>query len=371
MRNASIRFIDPNTDKNQFFPSLRKEVDSYFKDRQLSKYSNSSMVVKTVVLFSLYILPFIALLAFNPPLIVSLSLWAFMGFAMAGIGMSVMHDANHGSYSKNPQVNKILGFSLNMLGGSVFNWKIQHNILHHTYTNISHVDDDIADKLILKLSPNTSVKWYHKFQVLYAFLFYSIVTLYWATLKDFLQFKRYIKDGMNKNTPSENRTILLKMILDKILYFSILILLPIYGFGIPAGQVLGGFLLMHAIAGIILTVIFQLAHTVEGTSHPLPNEANVIENSWAIHQLNTTVNFSGKNKFLTWYLGGLNYQIEHHLFPNICHIHYPAISKIVRSACQKFEIPYLETKSFWSAVRSHIKTLKRFGVRVSLDEAVN
>lgn len=371
MRNSSIRFIDPSMDRGLFFPTLRKEVDSYFKERGLSKYSNRQMVVKSIVLFSLYLLPFASILIFNPPLIISLTLWTLMGFAMAGIGMSVMHDANHGSYSKNPMVNKILGFSLNLLGGSVYNWKIQHNVLHHTYTNITHVDDDIADKLILKLSPNTRTRWYHKFQALYALFFYAIVTLYWATFKDFIQFKRYIRDGMNQNTKAQNRKILFLMILDKLAYFSVFILVPVFFFGIPIAQVVGGFLLMHMIAGIVLTVIFQLAHSVEGTSHPLPNEDNVVENSWAIHQLNTTVNFSRNNKFLTWYLGGLNYQIEHHLFPNICHVHYPAISGIVQSVCAKFGVPYLENLSFWQAIRSHIKTLNRFGVRVNLEEAVN
>ncbi|MBK7232093.1 MAG: acyl-CoA desaturase [Saprospiraceae bacterium] len=373
MRNSSIRFNDPNKDKTLFFTTLRKAVDDYFKEQKLSKHYDGYMILKTVVLFAAYFLPFLTILIFNPPLWLNLGLWMVMGFAMSGIGMSVMHDANHGAYSNNPKVNQWLGYSINLLGGSVANWKMQHNLLHHTFTNITYVDDDIADKLIIKLSPHTEVKWYHKFQFIYAFGFYAIVTLYWATLKDFFQFRRYIKDGVNKNSKSENTKIMLSIVFGKILYFAIFIFVPIFVFSIPVMHVLLGFLLMHFLAGVILTVIFQLAHTVEGTSHPMPNDNNEIETNWAIHQLNTTVNFATSNKFLTWYLGGLNFQVEHHLFPNVCHIHYPAISKIVKPICQQFDVPYLENKGFFEAIGSHIRTLNRFSqVRVpDLNEAIN
>lgn len=127
---------------------------------------------------------------------------------------------------------------------------------------------------------------------------------------------------------------------------------------------------MHFVAGIVLTVTFQLAHTVEGTSHPLPNEEGVIENNWAIHQMNTTVNFARHNKFISWYVGGLNFQVEHHLFPKISHMHYSEISEIVKSTAEEFGVPYLENKTLWQAIRSHIETLKRFGKLPDLNEAI-
>ncbi|MBK9270298.1 MAG: acyl-CoA desaturase [Saprospiraceae bacterium] len=371
MRNTSIRFIDSQNDKTNFFSSIRKEVDEYFRSNKLSKNYNSAMVVKTIVLMALYIFPFLAILLLNPGFLISNLLWVLMGIAMAGIGMCVMHDANHGAYSKNPEVNKWLGYTLNLLGGSIFNWKLQHNVLHHTFTNIAHVDDDIADKAIIKLTPHFQPKWFHRFQFIYAFALYSIMTLYWSTFKDFLQFARYIRDGVNKNSRLNNLMVLLKIIAGKLAYFGILILLPIFIFSVPLSHVVVGFLLMHAVAGVILTVVFQLAHTVEGTAHPLPNDANEIETSWAIHQMNTTVNFAPSNRFLTWYLGGLNYQIEHHLFPNVCHVHYPAISRIVKPICKKYDVPYMETKSFFKALGSHIQALNRFSRLPSLNEAIN
>lgn len=365
-----IRFSNKDQHKAMFFAELRKRVDNYFKEKNISKHYNATMVVKTVVLLSAYILPFIALLIFQPSFGISLILWSVIGFALAGIGMSVMHDANHGAYSSSSKVNYWLGHSLNLLGGSVFNWKLQHNILHHTYTNVAGVDDDIDDKLIMRFSPHTEVKWYHKFQVVYAFLFYGILTLYWALLKDFIQFNRYTKDGVNKNTKAQNISVLFKMILSKVFYFAVFMVLPLAILKMPVGQYIIGYLLMQFIAGLVLTVIFQLAHTVEETTHPLPDENFTIENNWAIHQLNTTVNFSRKSKWISWYVGGLNFQVEHHLFPTICHVHYPEVAHIVKATAEEYGVPYLENETFTKALSSHINTLVRFGKLPSLNEAI-
>lgn len=370
MSTIQVRFIDKDKDKTVFFATLRKRVDAYFKENNISKHYNAAMVTKTVILLLAYIIPFAALLIYTPSYGVSLALWSVMGFSLAGIGMSVMHDANHGAYSSSHKVNYWLGHTLNLLGGSVFNWKLQHNLLHHTYTNIIKLDDDIDDKLILRFSPHTNVKWYHKLQFVYAFLFYGILTLYWALLKDFIQFNRYTKDGVNKNTPEQNRSTMYKIVLSKVIYFFIVLGVPTLFFHIPFGQVMVGFLIMHFIAGLVLTTIFQLAHTVEGTTHPLPNSEGTLENNWAVHQLNTTVNFARHNKFLSWYLGGLNFQVEHHLFPTICHVHYPEVAKIVKSTAEEFGVPYLENKSFWQALGSHVRTLQRFGKLPDINEAL-
>jgi linoleoyl-CoA desaturase len=293
-----------------------------------------------------------------------------MGLSKAGIGMSVMHDANHGAYSSSTKVNYWLGHTLNLVGASVFNWKLQHNVLHHTYTNIVDLDDDVEDKAMMRFSPHTRVKWYQKLQFIYAFLFYGILTLYWALLKDFTQFFAYIKNGTNRNTRKQNRVAFVKILLSKILYVAVFFALPIFLLHVPVSHMILGFLLMHFIAGVLLTLIFQLAHAVEETSHPLPNSEGNIENTWAVHQLNTTVNFSRKNKLLSWYLGGLNYQVEHHLFPSICHVHYPKISEIVKATAEEFNIPYLENNTLLSAIRSHLKVLRRFGKLPPINEAI-
>jgi len=370
MATTSVRFIDPDKDKTIFFATLRKRVDAYFKERNLSKHYNTQMVIKTIILMVGYIAPFVLLLTLKPSFGISMLLWAIMGFSLAGIGMSIMHDANHGAYSSSHKANYWLGHTLNLLGGSVFNWKLQHNLMHHTYTNIINLDDDIDDKLVLRFSPHTNVKWYHKLQFVYAFFFYGILSLYWTLLKDFVQFHKYTKDGVNKSTPAQNRVAFAKIVLSKVIYFFVIIFVPYFFFHLPLWQVIVGFLLMHFIGGQVLTVIFQLAHTVEGTTHPLPNSDDTIENNWAVHQMNTTVNFSRKNKWISWYVGGLNFQVEHHLFPTICHVHYPAVSEIVKSTAEEFGVPYLENETFFDALASHVRTLQRFGKLPDMNEAI-
>jgi len=365
---GQVKFIAKG--KTSFFEVLRSRVDAYFEENQISKNANSSMVIKTIVLLSAYIIPFVLLLVLQPNFPVSLILWAIMGFSVAGIGMSVMHDANHGAYSENPTVNYWLGHTLNLIGGSVSNWKFQHNILHHTYTNISGMDDDIKDRLVLKFSPHTEVKPFHKFQKYYAFVFYGIMTLYWVVLKDFIQLGEFTKNGVNKGTVKENILMLIRIILDKSLYLLVIIGVPVMYFHLPLNEIIWGFVLMHFIAGLTLTVIFQLAHTVDETSHPLPNEAGTIENNWAIHQLNTTVNFSPDNKWLSWFVGGLNFQVEHHLFPKVCHVHYPNIAPIVKQTAEEYGIPYLVNYSFSDALKSHIVALEKFGKLPNLNEAI-
>lgn len=365
---GKVRFV--NKDKNLFFPTLKKRVDGYFSENNLSRHADSSMVIKTVVLLSAYILPFVFILVFQPPLALSLFLWFIMGLGIGGIGMSVMHDANHGAYSASEKVNNWLGYSLNLAGGAVLNWKLQHNVLHHMYTNVVPMDEDIQDRLVVRLSPHTQVRGIHRFQWIYAFFFYGILTLYWVVLKDFVQFVSFTKSGVNTQTRRENIFTMVKLIVMKVIYFMIFFYVPLGIFNMSFGEVLAGFLLMHFTAGLVLTVIFQLAHTVEGTDHPLANEKGIIENDWAIHQLQTTVNFSRRNKWLSWYVGGLNFQVEHHLFPKVCHVHYPSIAPIVKQTAEEFGLVYLENESFNQALLSHVSTLRRFGQLPDWNEAI-
>lgn len=363
-----VKFI--NKDKNQFFPTLKKKVDAYFRENNLSPKADGRMVFKSLVLLLSYVLPFILFLTLQPPFWLSLGLWFIMGLGVAGIGMSVMHDANHGAYSSNKTTNFLMGHTLNLVGGSVFNWKLQHNILHHTYTNVHPVDEDIQDRLVLRFSPHTQVRFYHKLQWVYAFLFYGLLTLYWVLAKDLVQFFKFTHNGVNPNSPRENYATIFRIIVLKAVYFFVMLVAPTLFWKIPFLEVLTGFLLMHFVAGVILTVVFQLAHTVEGTAHPLPDVNGTIENDWAIHQLQTTVNFSRHSKWISWYVGGLNFQIEHHLFPKICHVHYPAIAEIVKQTTAEFGIPYLENKTFLRAVQSHVLTLQRFGRLPDMNEAI-
>jgi len=366
MSHPRIKFIP--TDKSAFYPTLKARVDAYFKDNGISRHANTAMWVKATILLGTYLLSFAAIVALQPSYPVALALWALMGVALAGIGMSVMHDANHGAFSSNERVNWWFGHTLNLCGGSTHNWKLQHNILHHTYTNITHVDEDIQDRLVLKFSPHTKAKWYHRFQWLYATFFYGLLTLYWVVAKDLVQFRQFGANGTDNANPAARRLTLARILVVKVAYFAFFIALPI-ALGIAWWQVVTGFLLMHMVAGMILTLVFQLAHSVEGTDHPLPDANGVIDNDWAIHQLQTTVNFSPRNKLLSWYVGGLNYQIEHHLFSRVAHVHYPALSPIVQRTAEEFGLVYQVNPTLLGALRSHYSLLLRVGLP-DMNEAI-
>ena len=263
-----VKFIP--RERSAFYPPLKARVEEHFKERGLSRHANSESVVKAVFFIALYLVPFVVLLLAQPPYAVACLLWVLMGLGVAGIGMGVMHDANHGAFSANEQVNWWVGHSLALCGGSTHNWKLQHNILHHTYTNITNMDEDIQDRLVLKFSPHTDRKWFHRFQWLYATVFYGLLTLYWVVAKDLIQHAQYISNGVDQGSTRQRRITLLRILVIKAGYFSVFVALPIF-LGIAWWQVATGFLLMHLVAGVILTLVFQLAHSVEGTTHPLPN----------------------------------------------------------------------------------------------------
>ena len=364
----TIKFI--SVERSHFFPTLKKRVDDFFVQQGLSKYGGKRLFIKTAVLFAAYLLPYMLLLLWTPMFSVSLLLWFIMGLGMAGLGMSVMHDANHGAYSSNKSMNWIMAHVLNIMGGSTQNWKMQHNILHHTFTNITNMDDDIGSKPGLRLSPHTSVSGIHRYQWMYAFLLYGISTLYWVTAKDFLQFFRYRRRQVSGAKNTSPLLALLKLAILKIVYFGFFLVLPTALTSIPFIEVLAGFLLMHFVAGLVLTIVFQLAHSVEGTDHPLPDRDGRVDNQWAIHQMNTTMNFAADNKWLSWYVGGLNFQIEHHLFPKISHVHYPSIANIVETTAAEFDIPYLNHPTFADAFKAHVFFLKKLGKLPELDTAI-
>ena len=291
------------------------------------------------------------------------ALYIVGSFGSTGIGMGVMHDANHGTYSTSPFINKILGYSLNIIGANSRVWKIQHNVLHHTFTNIDHADDDInVPPHILRFSPNAKRHAAHKYQHLYVWFLYGISTMIWVTIKDYVRLYRYHALGL-VNPKVNMATEVVKVTLWKILYFSYTLVLPIAFTNFSWYHIFLGFLLMQFVTGVLMSVIFQLAHIMPDVKFPTPNDKGILEENWLVHQLNTTTNFAPNNKILSWCIGGLNFQVEHHLFPNICHIHYEKLSSIVKNTAKEFGVAYNCEKNFWTALAGHTRMLKTLGTQ--------
>lgn len=357
MAQAAIKFY--NREGKDFVSELRSRVDQYFKNKNVSTNSNFNMVLKTVTIFGVYFGSYALILSNIVPIWGMWLLCVAMGVATAGIGFSIAHDALHGSYSSHKWLNKILGYSMDLIGGSGYMWKITHNGIHHTYTNIHEIDEDLEVTSMMRLSPRQDYKKIHRFQQYYFMAVYSFASFFWVFLKDYVRFARkgMVGTKSGKHPTSE----LLKTIAGKLVYYSYLIVIPLLVVHVTWWQFIIGFMTMHLVAGAILGIVFQLAHVVEETEHLIPDEAGQMENAWIIHQMRTTANFGPKNKLLTWFVGGLNFQVEHHLFPNICSIHYSAISPIVQTVAQEFGVPYHMHPSFRSAVASHVRVLKKLG----------
>ncbi len=350
--------------RDEFFITLNKRVELYFKENKLSKKGGARMAFKTIVVLGLYFATHLTLILGGwQSVAMVLFLYALAGLAKSIVGLAVMHDANHGSLSKNKKINNFVSYTLNMIGGHNTNWKIQHNYLHHSFTNIHGVDEDIQTAAMLRFSPNEKRRWIHRFQFLYAWFFYGLMTLHWVVSKDIIQIIRYNKKGLLKAQRTNLTRELVIIVVSKILYIGYTVVLPFMMLDVSFWTILGGWLLMHFIAGLVLALIFQPAHVVPDTEFPKMDETGSVENKWAVHQLKTTMDFAKSSRLFSWFVGGLNFQVEHHLFPHICHVHYKKLSKIVESTCAEFKIPYYSEPTFVGALWEHAKLLHRFGRR--------
>ncbi|WP_246282405.1 fatty acid desaturase family protein [Flavobacterium agri] len=345
--------------KSRFLSVANSRVNSYFREANLSKKANGAMWFKT----SLYLFAFFglyaAIISNSFTIWTMLGLSALLGMVSAFVGFNVCHDAIHGSFSESKTVNKILSWLFNLLGANPYVWSISHNLVHHNYTNIPGHDEDIdiAPGLI-RITSCEPIRHIQKYQHLYAFQLYSLASLSWLFRKDF---KKFFQPTMGPFEAKHPKIEYFNLFFYKAVYLSLFVLLPLLVLDAAWYQILVGFLVMHLAQGLTMGLVFQLAHVVEGTGFPTPNDSGSIEENWAEHQMHTTANFSTQSRTAAFLLGGLNRQIEHHLFPTICHIHYPAIGKILKETAIEFNIPYIENRTFLTALRSHYRILKKFG----------
>lgn len=342
-----------------FHKDVKDRVDHYFASNKISKSANFQMVFKTVLILlgwvSTYFL--IVMNLVSPPAMLTLAL--FHGFFTAMIGMNIAHDAIHGAYTKNSWLNKKIGLFFNFTGANDYVWGITHNIVHHTYTNIPLHDEDIHQVPILRMEPTQKLWWIHRFQYIYAYLIYCFATVSWVFAKDYVKFfQKQLGGHYRKTFPRKE---IFRLFIYKAIYYLMFIVIPLIVIDLPWYWIMFGFFAAHFVEGFTLAVIFSLAHVVEETDYPIPGPDNKMELQWADLQMHTTANFGEKNRAVNFICGGLNFQIIHHLFPKVCHIHYPKIASIVKETAKDHTLPYIEYESVFGAVASHTRLLKRFG----------
>ena len=337
---------------------LRRRVSLYFEENKIRQTGNANLYWKAAILLTLFALTVGHLFIFQPHWAIAYSECILLGLLVATIGFNIMHDGSHGSFSTHQSSNRLASYTMSMLGASRFFWNIKHNVIHHTYTNVDDLDDDIEVGKLMRLAPSQTRLPFHKYQHIYFPALYMVMYLYWVFAADY---KKYFKMKIGE-FPITNMKMSdhFRFWLVKIWHALFFCVLPIYIFGFWPWLL--GFIIMSLTAGFCLSIVFQLAHTVEDTSFPLANEdTNKFDDEFATHQLKTTANFGTKSKTISWLVGGLNFQVEHHLFPKISHIHYPGISKIVRKVCDEYQIKYIEYRTMWSAIMAHIRFLKAMG----------
>jgi linoleoyl-CoA desaturase len=346
------------TIKDSFHVELKKRINQYFESTGNPQTGTKHLYIKAIVLLSLFVGLYVHLVFFTPGILWAILECVLMGIVTAAIGFNIMHDGGHGSFSRNKAVNRLAAFSLNLLGGSSFMWNMKHNVIHHAYTNIDGLDDDIDIKPWMRMSTTQPKLAFHRYQHVYFWLLYSLLYVLWVFVLDY---QKYFK-GKVGNIPLKKMSLADHVVFwgFKILYLFLFVALPIIMVGFQAWLI--GFLVFAILTGLIISIVFQLAHTVEHTHFPVPHaETGRLEDEWAVHQLKTTANFATTSKIVSWFTGGLNFQIEHHLFPKISHVHYPALRKIIKQACAEYGVPYIEYPRMRYAIASHVAFLRRMG----------
>jgi linoleoyl-CoA desaturase len=355
---ASARKVTFGKD-NTFQVELRRRVDEFFRRSGRRQRDCPTMYVKTAILLSCFASAYVLLVFVVQTWWLALPLAVLLGLSAAAIGFNIQHDGGHRAYSDYPLVNRLMAWSLDLIGGSSYLWHHKHGVLHHTYANITGHDTDIDLGFLGRLAPDQKRLAFHRWQHFYLWLLYGLLAFKWQLHDDF---KDLITGRIGGHrVPRPGGWELVSFLAGKVVFFSL-------AFGIPLllhslWPVLLFYAVTAVVLGVVLGIVFQLAHCVEQAEFPLPaEESGRIDNPWAVHQVETTVDFARGSRVVSWLLGGLNFQIEHHLFPRICHVNYPAISKLVEKTCREFGVRYTEHRSVWVGIASHFRWLRQMGM---------
>jgi linoleoyl-CoA desaturase len=337
---------------------LRRRVDALFRTSGHRERDCWQMYVKTAILAVAFASSYGLLVFAARTWWQALPLAILLGLSAAGIGFGIQHDGGHQAYSSSPRVNAVMAATLEVIGGSSYLWRWKHVVFHHTYVNITGQDTDIDIGILARLTPHQKRFAFHRWQHLYLWPLYGVLAIKWQLVDDFLKLIR--GRISNQPFPRPRGWDLAVLAGGKATFFTV-------AFGIPLlFHSLGTVLLYYGVAGVVtgavLSVVFQVAHCVEEADFPVPRASTGrIDHAWAIHQAETTVDFARHSRVVTWLVGGLNFQIEHHLFPRICHVNYPAISRLVEETCRDFGIGYAQHPSFRAGLASHYRWLRRMG----------
>src|SRR5437868_3009090 len=346
-----------------FIVETRREVEQYLASHGADLRARLQLYVKSVVAFGVLATSWALLVFARPGLAPGLLCLAGVVLGTILIGFCVQHDANHGAYFRTRRFNHLLGWTADaLLGFSSYAWRVKHNVAHHTYTNVDGYDDDINQAPFARLTPSQQPRPWYRLQHIYIWPLYSLMVLRWQTGADIAAIVRRRIGRSALHVP--RRWDLIGLIAGKVVFVTWAIAVPLLVY--PWWVVLSGYLGFTMATSLVTATTFQLAHCVEEADFVSPEALAAETRVWAVHEVETTVDFCPGNRVLTWFLGGLNYQIEHHLFPRVAHTHYPHLAEIVRRNALKHGVRYTSQPSLRAALRSHqrhLRALGRLGLR--------
>ena len=340
---------------NVFEKTLRQKVKDYFAYNQLTPKGGHTVTCKIVLVLLGLLLAYIGMifLGNKTPILLIVFLLALLFFQVTA-ALGVMHDASHNALTNNRHLNKFISYLIMASGGmSARVWKQKHVFAHHSHPNTSNKDTDIEGQPLFRFSPFQKRYWFHSKQHYYALFFYTLLTIKWVLFDD-------VRDViMNVYQLNLKKRLLcsIDIILTRIIYLTLSLLVPFIVFHL-FWITLGIWLFYNMSFSLCLTLVFQCSHVNTKTCF-YPNKVEA-PNNFAIRQLDTTVDYGINNPFLTWIVGGLNFQVIHHLFPTVNHRHFPAIQRLlVKCLEQHPEIAYHHFPSFRAAIKDHLLFLKQ------------
>ena len=357
--NRHFRF-EERAGVSGFSKALSQRVDDYFLNRRISKRADLQMVCKTVLGFAMWIGTYLLLMSGWFSALEIVGVYVLHGYAQLFMGLNIAHDANHSAYSHNGRVNRILGYVFDLVGLSSYMWRLMHNDSHHFFVNVHGADTALVTGTVLRISPHDERRPFHRYQHIYAPFLYCLPTLDWVFMKDFrwlLYERRFGNRTVSKHPLSE----LLILFAGKAFYYTYTLVIPLLYLNVPWYSVVLGFVVMHFFLGFTLALTFQPNHFTQDSSFPEPDDNGHLSGNYIKHVFENTVDYARGNPLANWALGGLNLHVVHHMFPRICHVHYPALTEIIKSTAEEYGFAYNENKTIVGAFVAHLKWMKMLG----------
>src|SRR5688572_17415671 len=352
-----LKFI--HDEGSEFYKELNEKIELYFSENGIGRTGNKTMVFKIILYFSLDVLFYILMIT-STTVTGFYTFYLLMGLSILLTAFNISHDAVHGVAVKSKFWNKLLfSVSFNLQGNNAYVWGKNHRESHHLYTNVEGSDIDVLNNPIFRMTENQELKWFHRYQFIYAPFLYLLYSLNWFFLRETLMLVNYSSRTIRIEIPKKE---VIKLVIYKLVYIGYMIVLPIWLLPFGWTTVLIAFLLNHFMISIIFVGVLGVSHLSDYVEHPVPDKDNKLNMSWPKLQMCTSVDYNADSAFFNWTLGGFNAHALHHLLPNVCHVHYIKILPIFRELAKKHGLTYMEMP-YRKSLLSHFRFLKLMGTR--------